>query len=72
MSTTVLILVVLGLLLGLLGPLVARDDVLILNLWRQVLGRPPAGERATRGFKWLRVGAGGILVVVGVGCLLMA
>lgn len=60
-----------GLLLGLLGPLVARDDVVILNLWRQVLGRPPAGERATRRFKWLRVGAGGILVLVGLGFLLL-
>ena len=37
-----------------------------------LLGRPPAGERATRGFKWLRVGAGGILVIVGVGFLLLA
>ena len=72
MSTTGLILVVLGLVLGLLGTLVARDDVAILNLWRQLLGRPPAGERATRGFKWLRVAAGGILVVVGIGFLLLA
>lgn len=68
---TGLILVAIGLVLGLLGPLVARDDDLVLNLWRRLLGRPPAGERAIRGFQWLRIGAGGILVVVGVRFLLL-
>lgn len=72
MSRAGLILVALGLVLGLLGPLVASDDVVILNMWRKVLGRPPAGDRAVNGFKWLRVGIAGFLVLVGVGFLLLA
>lgn len=71
MSATGLILVVAGIVLGLLGPLVARDDVAILNMWRALLGRPPVGDRAIQEFKWLRVGVAGILVVVGVGLLLL-
>jgi hypothetical protein len=71
LSTTGLILVALGVVLGLLGPVVASDDVVILNMWRQLLGHPPAGERAIQGFKWLRVTVAGILVVGGVVFLLL-
>ncbi|MCA1674314.1 MAG: hypothetical protein LC799_19705 [Actinobacteria bacterium] len=71
MSTTGLGLVVVGILVGLLGPLVARDDVAMLNMFRQILGRRPAGERAVRAFKWFRLVVAGVLVLVGIGFLLL-
>jgi len=73
MSTvqTGIALVVLGIVLGLLAPLVARDETVILNIFRQLLGRRPAGPRAVQAFKWVRIGVAGVLVVAGVGMLLL-
>lgn len=73
MSTaqTGLVLVVVGTVLALLAPLVARDEAVILNIFRQLLGRQPGGPRAVEAFKWVRLGAGAVLVAAGVGMLLL-
>ncbi len=66
------VLVVGGVLNLVLSAPLARDDAQILNVWRQLLGRQPAGEGAARGLKWFRLVASAVCVAVGVALLLLA
>ncbi len=64
-------LVIGGIAVGLLGPPLARGDVVALNMFRQALGRQPADESAARGFRWARLIGAGVLVIVGIGFLIL-
>ncbi|MDQ6946284.1 MAG: hypothetical protein M3256_08410 [Actinomycetota bacterium] len=70
-AETGLIFIAVGLVAGILGPLVAPYDVLVLNFFRQLFGGRPAGDRARQAFKWSRLVCAGIAVVVGIALLLV-